>query len=450
MSMYGLFLAAGKGERLKPLTDKTHKALLPVVNDAPLLDYWVWKLGAWHDMDKIFVSICLHKDKIINHLEKSLPIRLFKKLEFVIWDEDKMVPTGDAVVRVSNLLPKDSKLIIVNVDTYIPQWEIDSFVRANSIVWEKWPIMLGATYSNDIRDQGYIKFREEDHVITSFKEKQERVKTGHFWSGIAMLYNDIIDDSFKGDPISIAFGRKSFVNQMKAYPINTALDIGKSLEEYRRIYKKLSPNSSNHKERLDINDKGVGMHLFGGVKGDHVSRYLFAMKYAMDKDVLDLGCGTGYGIKFMSYVAKSIVGIDKDEEVVKNYKDLDSAQTQCNVNFQIVNLNTSTPVNYNAGQYDLITAFEFVEHVRHPLNLIKLAYDSLRPGGILIASVPNEAQEGRGVSIYHNHIFDLNKLRLIMESQFKPENIEYYGQRQTYFSTIDVDNAPYFVAIGKK
>ena len=42
--MKAILLCAGKGTRLRPLTDNTPKCLMPI-NNKPLLDYWL------HDLD---------------------------------------------------------------------------------------------------------------------------------------------------------------------------------------------------------------------------------------------------------------------------------------------------------------------------------------------------------------------------------------------------------------
>ena len=61
-----LILAAGVGERLRPLTDKTPKPLIKV-NDMAIIDYIISILGK-HGIDKICVNLHHHPLQIIEHL----------------------------------------------------------------------------------------------------------------------------------------------------------------------------------------------------------------------------------------------------------------------------------------------------------------------------------------------------------------------------------------------
>src|SRR5262249_27353980 len=47
---------------------------------------------------------------------------------------------------------------------------------------------------------------------------------------------------------------------------------------------------------------------------EHISRYAFASRFAVHANVLDLGCGTGYGASELSRAARGVVGIDTATE----------------------------------------------------------------------------------------------------------------------------------------
>lgn len=42
----------------------------------------------------------------------------------------------------------------------------------------------------------------------------------------------------------------------------------------------------------------------------------FAQRFASGKNVLDLGCGTGYGCKVLAGVANRVLGIDQDADAI--------------------------------------------------------------------------------------------------------------------------------------
>lgn len=449
-----ILMAAGYGERLQPLTFKTPKCLLPVVHDEPLLRYWIETLNVVEEIDNIIISMCYMKDKIIDYIENNFPPDIRSKISYMTWDE--LPETGTAILAASSRMSNSSdKLIVINSDTFIPVSAIYGFIAAHTTVWNKWPIMLGVTYSPDVRDQSYVIFDTNNGIISQFKEKQSKIKEGYFWSGIAMLHKSIIDKSFyKFDLSKNIFGAIKYEGRMKAYPIECAWDIGKNLETYRSLYENLTQWPRDHIERLDINDQRFkpGSTMFGGVRGDHISRYLFASKYAVDKRIMDIGCGTGYGLKIMSYMAREITGIDNSLEAKEVFYELDCSQSQCPITFIIRDLNNPLWVLSNGGYggYDLITAFEIIEHFKNPDKIINIAYGYMKTGGLFICSVPNETKPDMGMSIYHNHLFTLPQFRELLQKKFRPENITVYGQNQTYFSTIGVDNAGYFVAIARK
>ena len=46
--------------------------------------------------------------------------------------------------------------------------------------------------------------------------------------------------------------------------------------------------------------------------GEHVARYVFALQFVENKRVLDIACGTGYGLATLKKTAASVTGVDVD------------------------------------------------------------------------------------------------------------------------------------------
>jgi SAM-dependent methyltransferase len=65
----------------------------------------------------------------------------------------------------------------------------------------------------------------------------------------------------------------------------------------------------------------------------------------------------------------------------------------------------------NAGKYDLITAFDVLEHLpaSNQIDFVKTIYGSLKPGGVFIATVPNAnsvlASRNRYIDHTHHVLF---------------------------------------------
>ena len=50
--------------------------------------------------------------------------------------------------------------------------------------------------------------------------------------------------------------------------------------------------------------------------GVHVARYQFAKPHVSNSLVLDIACGTGYGLPILLTQARSVVGVDLDYETI--------------------------------------------------------------------------------------------------------------------------------------
>lgn len=68
--MKAIILAAGKGERLQPLTDYKPKAMLPICNK-PFIDYQIEMLRK-HGIDEIAVVVGYLEDTIRKHLKDNV------------------------------------------------------------------------------------------------------------------------------------------------------------------------------------------------------------------------------------------------------------------------------------------------------------------------------------------------------------------------------------------
>src|SRR4051812_20572841 len=117
----------------------------------------------------------------------------------------------------------------------------------------------------------------------------------------------------------------------------------------------LSRDSIIHQERID------GAHMLPYFP-DHLARYRFALQWAPGNRVLDVCCGVGYGSFLLAAGgARSVLGIDVSEEALR------SARMQpavANLSFERHDACTSYP---SAGEWDLVTCFEGIEHVPSPV-----------------------------------------------------------------------------------
>jgi|KBSSwiStaDraftv2_1062776.scaffolds.fasta_scaffold93841_2 SAM-dependent methyltransferase len=146
----------------------------------------------------------------------------------------------------------------------------------------------------------------------------------------------------------------------------------------------------------------------GPIQREHYHRYLFALRYCVDKSVLDVASGEGYGSFLLEQVARNVIGVDIDQKAVdfanKNY--------------------LSERVSYRRGDaaklpiedqsVDVVVSFETIEHFADQADFIAEIDRVLRPGGLVIMSSPNREIYSEAQN-YQNpfHVHELNKQEFV-------------------------------------
>src|SRR6478672_5937483 len=98
---------------------------------------------------------------------------------------------------------------------------------------------------------------------------------------------------------------------------------------------------------------------------EHMARYHFAVRLARGKRVLDAGCGAGYGSAALAEVADNVTGVDVALEAIEFAR----------ANYQAPNLffeqASVTRIPFPDGAFDLIAAFEVIEHLEDWRGFLK-------------------------------------------------------------------------------
>jgi len=162
---------------------------------------------------------------------------------------------------------------------------------------------------------------------------------------------------------------------------------------------------------------------------EHLARYEFALQYIHNKKVLDIGCGTGYGVDLIASKASEVIGVDICEEAI-NY-----AKQQCkqkNIKFYVGNAENLDFLE--DGQFDVIISFEVIEHIPDYLQYLKEVRRLLKADGILIISTPNKKYHSphseKPVNPWHITEFWLDDFKALLKKYF--DNVKLYGQ---YYNT---------------
>ncbi len=141
---------------------------------------------------------------------------------------------------------------------------------------------------------------------------------------------------------------------------------------------------------------------------EHMARYAFAARLARGKRVLDAGCGAGYGSAELAPAALSVIGIDVAPEAVEFAR----------ANYQLPNLEfelgSCTAMPHAEGAFDLVVAFEVIEHLENWREFLLEVRRVLAPGGQFVVSTPNkqyytESRGAQGANPFHVHEFDFTE-----------------------------------------
>jgi SAM-dependent methyltransferase len=143
---------------------------------------------------------------------------------------------------------------------------------------------------------------------------------------------------------------------------------------------------------------------------EHLARYAFACRLARHKRVLDIACGMGYGSAALAALAAQVVGLDVSAE----------AAAQAHATYRAENLRflaaPAQAIPFRDASFDLIVAFEVIEHLQDWPALLAEAHRLLAPGGQFIVSTPNkdfyaESRRLDGPNPYHVHEFEYEEFR---------------------------------------
>lgn len=167
---------------------------------------------------------------------------------------------------------------------------------------------------------------------------------------------------------------------------------------------------------------------------DHIARYNFALDKIAGKDVLDLGCGVGYGSYIMSLIAKTVDGIDVSFEAISEANSLYKRDNNCFYCNDITKLES-------LKTYDAIVSFEFIEHI-NPDIFFDVVYKSINKDGVLIVSSPINLF-GPGTKPSNNfHVFEWTTKEFIDNICLHFLNAEFYLQEGVNFYRDDLLKIP--------
>jgi mannose-1-phosphate guanylyltransferase len=192
MTLPAVILVGGQGTRLRPLTDRTRKDMLPLV-DRPLLAYTFEHL-ARHGVERAIVSCGYLPDQIesvFGHRHDGLV------LEYAV--EDEPLGTGGAIGFAARAL--DGTFFALNGDS-LREADLDELVRFHRGLGARATILL--TPVSDPSRYGLVRIASDGRV-ESFLEKPrpEEIDTDLINAGLYVLEPDVLELVPPDRPVSI-------------------------------------------------------------------------------------------------------------------------------------------------------------------------------------------------------------------------------------------------------
>ncbi|KUH92572.1 class I SAM-dependent methyltransferase [Mycobacterium sp. IS-1556] len=124
------------------------------------------------------------------------------------------------------------------------------------------------------------------------------------------------------------------------------------------------------------------------------------------REVLEAGCGEGYGADLIADVARRVIGLDYDESAVAHVR-----ARYPRVDMRQGNL---AELPLADGSVDVVVNFQVIEHLWDQGQFVRECLRVLRPGGTLLISTPNRItfSPGRDTPINPFHTRELNAAEL--------------------------------------
>jgi mannose-1-phosphate guanylyltransferase len=175
--MKAIILAAGKGTRLRPLTDALPKVMVPA-NDKPILEYHLGNL-ARAGIKEVFINLHYLPETITKHFGDGSRWGVRIRYSY----ESEILGTAGAVGKLKSFL-RDGPFLVVYGDNYL-EVDLAAFIDASEA---RDGIGTIAVFEKaDVAGSGTLELGKDDEILR-FKEKPAPSEVFSHWVNAGIFY----------------------------------------------------------------------------------------------------------------------------------------------------------------------------------------------------------------------------------------------------------------------
>lgn len=222
--MKAFILAAGKGSRLKPLTDHIPKCLLSI-GGYPILQYWL-EVCKLHGIQEVLINLHCHAEKVVRFIQsKNWPIQI--RLSY----EPQLLGSGGTLIVNKDFVEKEDFFGIFYADNLT---NVDLTKMWTQHLQSKALFTMGLFHSPNPKECG-IATLDPNNIITGFQEKPMKPTGDLANAGIYWTSPEIFDYCLDRVPCDIGYDLlPRLIGKMNGYVIEEyLLDIG-THQNYQR------------------------------------------------------------------------------------------------------------------------------------------------------------------------------------------------------------------------
>lgn len=158
----------------------------------------------------------------------------------------------------------------------------------------------------------------------------------------------------------------------------------------------------------------------------HKASYQFVRKICAGRNVLDLGCGSGYGAASLADTALHVTAVDVSAEAAAYAADRYKAP---NLIFQAIAADATLP--FVDESFDVVLSFQVIEHVSDEAHYFREARRVLKRGGMMVVITPDRRLRllpyQKPWNRWHLREYSMASLRKVVEPHLQVETAYFMG-----------------------